>query len=573
MFDEYRASRFENQGTQIMSREIVAILDFGSQYGQLIARRVREQNVYSRIFPAGVTAAELSKLPLKGIILSGGPASVYDKNAPRCDEKIFELDVPVLGICYGMQLGCQILGAKIAPAQRREFGRTNLDILDKKDLLANLPESITAWASHGDQIEQLGDDFSKLASTGTCPFAAVRHKKKKFYGVQFHPEVSHTPKGSQILENFLYDICGCSGDWKMSDFAGETVEAVRRQVGSANVICGLSGGVDSSVTASLVHKAIGDQLICIFVDNGLLRKNEREQVISTFRNHFHMDLRVVDWSKQFLAGLAGVAEPQQKRKIIGAEFIKAFESEATKIPNAKFLAQGTLYPDVIESGAPRGEGVPPLSSSFKGKEQGQDALATKEQGQDALATKEQGQDALATYAKAANIKLHHNVGGLPAELGFELVEPLRDLFKDEVRLVGEYLGLPEDMVWRHPFPGPGLGVRVVGDITPERLEILRAADEILIDEIKSAGLYRKISQALAVLLPISTVGVMGDERSYENVVAIRAVETVDFMTADFSRIPYEVLAVISNRIINEVRGVNRVVYDISSKPPATIEWE
>ena len=546
-----------------MSREIVAILDFGSQYGQLIARRVREQNVYSRIFPAGVTAGELSKLPLKGVILSGGPASVYEKNAPKCDEKIFELDVPILGICYGMQLGCQILGAKIAPAQRREFGRTNLDVLDKSDLLANLPESITAWASHGDQIEQLGDNFTKLASTGTCPFAAVRHKKKKFYGVQFHPEVSHTPKGSQILENFLYDICGCAGDWKMSDFAGETVETVRRQVGSANVICGLSGGVDSSVTASLVHKAIGDQLVCIFVDNGLLRKNEREHVVSTFRNHFHMDLRVVDWSKQFLAGLEGVTDPQQKRKIIGAEFIKAFESEAKKIPNAKFLAQGTLYPDVIESGAPRGEGVPPLSVSSKGKVQGQDALATKEQ----------RQDAFATHAKAANIKLHHNVGGLPAELGFELVEPLRDLFKDEVRLVGEYLGLPEEMVWRHPFPGPGLAVRVIGDITPERLEILRAADEILIDEIKSAGLYRKISQALAVLLPISTVGVMGDERSYENVVAIRAVETVDFMTADFSKIPYEVLAVISNRIINEVRGVNRVVYDISSKPPATIEWE
>ena len=529
-----------------MSREIVAILDFGSQYGQLIARRVREQNVYSRIFPAGVTAGELSKLPLKGVILSGGPASVYEKNAPRCDEKIFELDVPILGICYGMQLGCQILGAKIAPAQRREFGRTSLTILDRSDLLASLPDSITAWASHGDQIEQLGNDFTKLASTGTCPFAAVRHKKKKFFGVQFHPEVSHTPKGSQILENFLYEICGCSGDWKMSDFAGETIEAVRRQVGDATVICGLSGGVDSSVTASLVHKAIGDKLVCIFVDNGLLRKNEREHVISTFRNHFHTDLRVVDWSKQFLAGLEGVTDPQQKRKIIGAEFIKAFESEAMKIPNTKFLAQGTLYPDVIESGAPRVEGVTPSN---------------------------RGQDARDTYAPAANIKLHHNVGGLPAELGFELVEPLRDLFKDEVRLLGEYLGLPEEMVWRHPFPGPGLAVRVVGEVTPQRLEILRAADEILIDEIKSAGLYRKISQALAVLLPISTVGIMGDERSYENVVAIRAVETVDFMTADFSRIPYEVLAVISNRIINEVRGVNRVVYDISSKPPATIEWE
>ena len=522
-----------------MSREIIAILDFGSQYGQLIARRVREQHVYSRIFPAGVKARELSKLPLKGIILSGGPASVYEKNAPKCDENVFDLDVPILGICYGMQLGCQILGAKITAAERREYGRTNLTILDGRDLLANLPETIIAWASHGDQIDRLGGDFIRLAITETCLFAAVKHKLKKFYGVQFHPEVSHTPHGPRILENFLYDICGCRGDWRMSDFAGEAVEAVRRQVGDAVVICGLSGGVDSSVTASLVHKAVGDQLVCIFVDNGLLRKNERRQVISTFRNHFHMDLRVVDFSKQFLAGLKGVTDPQQKRKIIGAEFINAFRSEAAKIPNAKFLAQGTLYPDVIESGA----------------------------------TKEQRQDAFATYAPAANIKLHHNVGGLPAELGFELVEPLRDLFKDEVRLVGEYLGLPEELVWRHPFPGPGLAVRILGEVTPQRLEILRAADEILIDEIKSAGLYRKVSQALAVLLPVSTVGVMGDERSYENVVAIRAVETVDFMTADFSKIPYEILGSISNRIINEVRGVNRVVYDISSKPPATIEWE
>jgi len=514
-----------------MSREVVAILDFGSQYGQLIARRVREQNVLSRICRADISAEELSKMPLKGLILSGGPASVYDKNAIKCDEKIFDLDVPILGICYGMQLACQILGAKIVPAARREYGRTNLSVLDNSDLLANLPESITAWASHGDQIEDPGHDFLKLASTETCPFAAVRHKNKKFFGVQFHPEVSHTPKGSQILENFLYDICGCAGDWKMSDFAGETIEAVRKQVGGGDtVICGLSGGVDSSVVASLIHKAIGDQLVCIFVDNGLLRKNERDHVVSTFRNHFHMDLRVVDWSEQFLAKLAGVIEPQKKRKIIGAEFIEAFKSEASTIPNAKFLAQGTLYPDVIESGSKDGN-------------------------------------------PAANIKLHHNVGGLPEQLGFELVEPLRDLFKDEVRVVGEYLGLPEEMVWRHPFPGPGLAVRVIGAVTRERLEVLRAADEIVIDEIKSAGLYRKISQALAVLLPISTVGVMGDERSYENVVAIRAVETVDFMTADFSRIPYEVLGIISNRIINEVRGVNRVVYDVSSKPPATIEWE
>jgi len=513
-----------------MSRETIAILDFGSQYGQLIARRVREQNVYSQICRADITAEELSQLGVKGLILSGGPASVYDENAPKCDEKIFELDVPILGICYGMQLGCQILGAKIVAAQRREYGRTTLSILNKSDLFANMPDSITAWASHGDQIGELSDDFVKLATTDACPFAAVRHKKRKFFGVQFHPEVSHTPKGTSILKNFLYDICGCSGDWKMSDFVSETVEAVRSQAGEAKVICGLSGGVDSSVVASLVHKAIGDQLVCIFIDNGLLRKNERENVVSTFRNHFHMDLRVVDWSKQFLSGLTGVTDPQQKRKIIGYEFIRAFESEAVKIPNAKFLAQGTLYPDVIESGSKDGN-------------------------------------------PAANIKLHHNVGGLPAEMGFELIEPLRDLFKDEVRLVGEYLGLPEDIVWRHPFPGPGLAVRVVGEVTPQRLEILRAADEILIDEIKSARLYRKVSQALAVLVPVLTVGVMGDERSYENVIAIRAVESIDFMTADFSQIPYEVLGIISSRIINEVRGVNRVVYDISSKPPATIEWE
>ena len=513
-----------------MSRDVIAILDFGSQYGQLIARRVREQNVYSQICPADVTAEVLSRLGVKGLILSGGPASVRDRNAPRCDEKIFELGVPILGICYGMQLGCQILGAKIAAAQRREYGRINLSILEKSDLFANMPDSITAWASHGDQIAELSNDFAKLATTDTCPFAAVRHKEEKFFGVQFHPEVSHTPKGSLILKNFLYDICGCSGDWKMSDFVSETIRAVRRRVGSATVICGLSGGVDSSVVASLVHKAIGNNLVCIFVDNGLLRRNERENVVSTFRNHFHIDLRVVDWSKHFLAGLAGVTDPQQKRRIIGSEFIEAFKSEASKIPNAKFLAQGTLYPDVIESGSKNSN-------------------------------------------PAANIKLHHNVGGLPAELGFELIEPLRDLFKDEVRVVGEYLGLAEDIVWRHPFPGPGLAVRIIGEVTPERLEILRAADEILIDEIKSAGLYRKVSQALVVLLPVSTVGVMGDERSYENVIAVRAVETFDFMTADFSRVPHEVLGMISSRIINEVRGVNRVVYDISSKPPATIEWE
>jgi GMP synthase (glutamine-hydrolysing) len=513
-----------------MIREMIAILDFGTQYIQLIARRVREHNVYSRIFPARTPVEELGKLPLKGIILSGGPASVYGADAPRCDERIFELGVPVLGICYGMQLGCQMLGAEVTRAKSHEYGRAMLAITDKSDLFAALPDETLVWASHGDQVANPGPDFEQLAQTPNCPWAAVRHCSKKFYGVQFHPEVSHTPKGPEILKNFLYDICDCCGDWKMSDFVAETVQAVRRQVGNATVICGLSGGVDSSVVAALLHQAIGDQLVCILVDNGLLRRNERESIVSTFRDHFHIDLRVVDWSSQFLAALEGVTDPQQKRKIIGAEFIQAFKSEAAKIPNAKFLAQGTLYPDVIESGHKDGN-------------------------------------------PAANIKLHHNVGGLPAELGFELVEPLRDLFKDEVRVVGEYLGLPEDVVWRHPFPGPGLGVRILGEVTPRRLEVLRAADEILIDEIKAAGLYRNISQALAVLVPVSTVGVMGDERSYENVIAIRSVDTTDFMTADFSRIPYEVLGTISSRIINEVRGVNRVVYDISSKPPATIEWE
>jgi len=513
-----------------MSRELIAILDFGSQYGQLIARRVREQNVYSQIFAADVPASKLAALGVKGIILSGGPASVYDAGAPRCDEKIFELGVPILGICYGMQLGCQILGARVIAAEKREYGRTHLHVVDDTDLFADLPQTMVVWASHGDQVGQLGRDFTTLATTDSCPHAAVRHNSGKFFGVQFHPEVSHTPKGSEILKNFLYEICRCRGDWRMSDFVAEMVETIRQRVGSNRVICGLSGGVDSSVVATLVHRAVGDQLVCIFVDNGLLRRNERQSVISTFRNHFHMNLRVVDWSKQFLAKLASVTDPQQKRRIIGAEFIEAFKAEARKIPDVKFLAQGTLYPDVIESGSKDGN-------------------------------------------PAANIKLHHNVGGLPAELGFELIEPLRDLFKDEVRRVGEYLGLPEDVVWRHPFPGPGLAVRIIGEVTPERLEILRAADEILIDEIKSAGLYRQISQALAVLVPVSTVGVMGDERSYEHVIAIRAVETADFMTADFSRIPYEVLALIANRIINEVRGVNRVVYDISTKPPATIEWE
>jgi len=513
-----------------LSYEVIAIIDFGSQYGRLIARRVREHNVFSQIYQPNITAGELSTQKVKGIILSGGPASVYSENAPACDERIFKLGVPILGICYGMQLGCKILGADIAPAESREYGRTKLTVVERSDLFARLPETTTVWMSHADQVNELGGDFVPLATTANCPFAAVRHTGGKFFGVQFHPEVTHTPCGHDILKNYLYDICRCSGSWQMSDFVADTVASVRAQVGKAKVICGLSGGVDSAVTAALLHKAIGAQLVCIFVDNGLLRKNERLGVTSMFRDHFHIDLRVVDWGRQFLEALAGVTDPQEKRKIIGAEFIKAFKSEADKIADARFLAQGTLYPDVIESGHKDGN-------------------------------------------LAANIKLHHNVGALPDELGFELVEPLRDLFKDEVRRVGEHLGLPKDMVWRHPFPGPGLGVRIIGEITEKRLKVLRQADDILIEEIKAVGLYRQISQALAVLVPVGTVGVMGDERSYENVIVIRAVETKDFMTADFSRIPYEVLELIASRIINEVRGVNRVVYDISSKPPATIEWE
>ncbi len=513
-----------------MSREVIAIIDFGSQYGQLIARRVREHKVYSQLYQPTVKIEKLAQLGIKGIILSGGPASVYSENAPSCDPRIFELGVPILGICYGMQIGCKILGADIAPAESREYGRTSLDITNHSDLFKGLPGHTSVWMSHGDQVNQLTDDFASLATTPTCPFAAVRHKDSKFFGVQFHPEVTHTPRGADILKNFLYDICGCAGDWQMSDFVEETIANVRKQVADATVICGLSGGVDSAVTAALLHKAIGDQLVCIFVDNGLLRKNERAGVESMFGGHFHIDLHTVDWGEQFLSKLAGITDPQEKRKIIGAEFIEAFKSEADQIKNAKFLAQGTLYPDVIESGNKDGN-------------------------------------------LAANIKLHHNVGGLPEELGFELVEPLRDLFKDEVRLVGEYLGLPEEMVWRHPFPGPGLAVRVLSDITEPKLAILREADDILIEEIKAAGLYRQISQALAILLPVGTVGVMGDERSYEHVIALRCVETTDFMTADFSHVPHEVLGRIASRIINEVRGVNRVVYDISSKPPATIEWE
>jgi len=513
---------------------VIPILDFGSQYVQLIARRVREAGVFSLLVAADTPIEQLAAMKPAGIILSGGPSSVYERKAPKCDPRLFELNVPILGICYGMQAACQLLGATVKRARAREYGRAGLNLLEPGELLSGLPDHTTVWMSHGDQIDDLPqNEFEPLAATPTCPFAAVRHRTQPFYGVQFHPEVTHTPHGMDILSNFLFHICHCESSWRMTDFLDSQVQQIRGRVGSARVVCGLSGGVDSSVVAALLAKAIGKQLVCIFVDNGLLRKNERQLVEKTFRGHFDFDLRVVDACRLFLSDLVGVVDPQEKRRRIGHRFIEVFKNAGADIPDARFLAQGTLYPDVIESG--------------QGLSSGKNA--------------------------AANIKLHHNVGGLPAELGFELIEPLRSLFKDEVRKLGEVLDLPQPMVWRHPFPGPGLAVRVLGEVTKDKLDLLRDCDEILLEEIVANNLYRQTAQVFAVLLPVKAVGVMGDGRTYESVVAIRAVETRDFMTADWARIPFDVLATISNRIINEVRGVNRVVYDISSKPPATIEWE
>lgn len=515
---------------QGVAGETVLVLDFGSQYAQLIARRVREQNVYCEIIRHDLSAAAISAKKPSGIILSGGPASVYEDGAPKCDPELFRLGLPVLCICYGMQLACEALGGRVSHCESREYGRASLRIGDSEDLLAGLPPEMDVWMSHGDQVEEVSADFLPLAATSTCPYAAVKHKSLPVFGLQFHPEVTHTPLGGTILHNFLYAVCGCEGRWHLADFAEQAIARLRREIGDDRVICGLSGGVDSAVTAALLYKAIGSQLSCILVDNGLLRKDEQSAVLSEFTNHFKADLHVVQAEERFLSTLAGVTEPQEKRKRIGYLFIDCFKEEAQKISGAKYLAQGTLYPDVIESGA-------------------------------------------APDGPAATIKLHHNVGGLPEQLGFELVEPLRDLFKDEVRKLGLELGLPEQLVWRHPFPGPGLAVRCLGEVTQEKLEVLREADHIVVSEIKAAGLYRQTSQVFAVLLPVQSVGVMGDARTYENAVAIRSVNTDDFMTADWSHLPYELLARISSRIINEVRGVNRVCYDISSKPPATIEWE
>ena len=510
--------------------ERILIFDFGAQYAQLIARRVREQNVYCQLVRHDLPAARVAELKPRGIILSGGPASVYDPGAPKCDPALFDLGIPVLGICYGMQLACQALGGEVKPASRREFGRAHCHVHHAEGLFAGVPEDLVVWMSHGDQVHALGEDWISLAATETCSLAAVRHRSRPVYGLQFHPEVSHTPHGGRILRNFLHEVCGCKGLWQMQSFIERTAADLRKRIGVARVICGLSGGVDSAVTAALLLKAVGSQVACIFVDNGLLRQGERDAVSKTFCDHFRADLHVVDARERFLTALAGVTDPQEKRRIIGHTFIDVFRDEASRIENAHFLAQGTLYPDVIESGG-------------------------------------------SVDGPAANIKTHHNVGGLPAELGFQLIEPLRDLFKDEVRRLGVELGLTEQMVWRHPFPGPGLAVRCLGEITAARLETLRQADTIFLDALQAAGWYRQTAQAFAVLLPVQSVGVMGDGRTYENVIALRAVQTDDFMTADWSHLPYELLAQISTRIINSVKGINRVVYDISSKPPATIEWE
>jgi GMP synthase (glutamine-hydrolysing) len=513
----------------------ILILDFGSQYTQVLARRVRECQVYSEVISHNTSAEEIAEMHAHGLVLSGGPASVYKKKAPQIDPQIFDLGLPVLGICYGMQLITQCLGGKVDPAEQREYGASLLHVRDDSEIFHALPRKLEVWSSHGDRLTKLPPGFHPIGRTGNSQFAAIEHQKKRLFGLQFHPEVAHTPRGKEMLQNFLYRICGCKMDWTMGCFIDQTCEKIRNEIKENHVILGLSGGVDSSVTAALLHKAIGDQLTCIFVNNGLLRSKEPEVVRRVFGDNFHVKLKYVNASKRFLAKLRGVTNPERKRKIIGTEFINVFEETTHELRTSgrkryNYLAQGTLYPDVIESVSIAGN-------------------------------------------PSALIKSHHNVGGLPRRMSFKLIEPLRQLFKDEVRQVGLQLGLPNEIVYRQPFPGPGLAVRILGKITPQRLRILREADGIVVSEMKSSGWYYRVWQSFAILLPVRSVGVMGDERTYEQTIVVRVVESDDGMTADWVRLPHELLARISNRIINEVKGVNRVCLDISSKPPSTIEWE
>jgi GMP synthase (glutamine-hydrolysing) len=509
---------------------MILIIDFGSQFNQLIARRVREFNVYCQIDTPNVDIDQIKKLNPEGIILSGGPSSIYEKNSPKCDEAIFHLGIPVLGICYGMQFMINALGGTVEKAKKREYGFAELKVKEPEGLFKTIHGKTTTWMSHGDSISKLPKGFKITASTENTKIAATAHAKQHLYGLQFHPEVHHTPEGKTMLRNFLFDVCGCKRTWTMRSFAKDSVSRIRNIVGDKKVILGLSGGVDSSVTALLLHKAVGKNLTCIFVDNGLLRKDEAKKLKKTFAQHLKINIRFVNAKTQFLKALAGITDPEKKRKVIGKIFMTVFEAEAGKIKGAEFLAQGTLYPDIIES-----------QSAFGGP--------------------------------TSVIKSHHNVGGLPKNMKLKLVEPLKYLFKDEVRLLGKALDLDEDLIWRQPFPGPGLAIRIIGEISAQRLLILRNVDDILLDEIKNSGYYRKLWQSFAVLLPIKSVGVMGDKRTYENIVAVRAVTSKDAMTADWAKLPHKLLGKISNRIINEVKGVNRVVYDISSKPPSTIEWE